>query len=123
MTTELRGLLEKQHAERERLNKRGVMSGFGSDPVFFRMVAEERGGDKKPPRIKSHRAKPLHVGSRLYEDLMRIADELDSYGVFPFVRESQPLKPLDTARAGQDHRRRSRPDRQLRPIGASRSCR
>jgi integrase len=52
-TTELRGLLEKQHAERERLKKRGLMSGFGSDPVVFRMVGEERGGDKKPQRIKS----------------------------------------------------------------------
>ena len=29
------------------------MSGFGSGPVFFRMVAEERGGYKKPQRIKS----------------------------------------------------------------------
>ena len=53
MTTELRGLLEKQQAERDRLKKRGLMSGFGSDLVFFRMVAEERGGDKKPQRIKS----------------------------------------------------------------------
>lgn len=52
-TTELRGLLEAQHAERERLKKQGLMTGFGSDPVFFRMVADERGGDRSPRRIRS----------------------------------------------------------------------
>jgi integrase len=52
-TSELRTLLEAQHAERERLKKQGLMTGFGSDPVFFRMVAEERGGKKFPQRIRS----------------------------------------------------------------------
>ncbi len=53
LTKELRALLEAQLAERERLKKQGLMTGFGSDPVFFRMVADERGGDKSPRRIRS----------------------------------------------------------------------
>lgn len=52
-TTELRTLLEAQHAEWQRLKKQGLMTGFSSDPVFFRMVADERGGDKSPRRIRS----------------------------------------------------------------------
>jgi integrase len=50
-TTQLRALLEAQHAERERLKKKGQMTGFGSDPVFFRMVAKGRGGPLRPRPI------------------------------------------------------------------------
>lgn len=52
-TTELRALLETQSRERERLKKKGQMTGFGSDPVFFRMVALGRRGPLRPRRIKS----------------------------------------------------------------------
>lgn len=49
MTTALRQLLESQQAEHERLKKAGHIVPF----VFFREVAEGRGGDKKPQRIIS----------------------------------------------------------------------
>lgn len=49
-TAELRKLLEAQHAERERLKKQGL---FPPPQVFFRMVAETRGGEKKPQPITS----------------------------------------------------------------------
>jgi integrase len=51
MTQRLRTLLETQQAYRERLRKQELMTGFGSDPVFFRMVAKGRGGDKEPRKI------------------------------------------------------------------------
>ncbi len=49
MTTELHKLLKAQDAARERLKKAGKICRW----VFFRMVAEERGGEKKPQRIIS----------------------------------------------------------------------
>ncbi|MBY0494334.1 MAG: site-specific integrase [Cyanobacteria bacterium] len=48
-TAELRALLEEQDAERERLKKAGHIIAR----VFFRMVAEGRGGEKKPRPITS----------------------------------------------------------------------
>jgi integrase len=49
-TKALRALLETQHAEAERLKKRRP---FPPPQVFFRMVAEERGGENKPQPITS----------------------------------------------------------------------
>lgn len=49
MTDDLRALLEDQHAEHERLKKAGHICPF----VFFRLVADERGGEKKPRRVKA----------------------------------------------------------------------
>ncbi len=48
-TGDLRRLLEAQHAERDRLRKQGHVVPW----VFFRMVAEGRGGPLKPHPIKS----------------------------------------------------------------------
>jgi hypothetical protein len=48
-TSELRTLLEAQHAEHERLKKRGKVVPW----VFFRMVANGRRGPLRPKPIKS----------------------------------------------------------------------
>ena len=54
LTTQLHKLLEAQKAERDRVAKE---SGQICPWVFFRMVAEERGGDKKPqPILKFNKA-------------------------------------------------------------------
>jgi integrase len=47
MTQQLRRVLETQHAEHQRLKKAGTLEPW----VFFRMVAEGRGGPVKPQRI------------------------------------------------------------------------
>lgn len=47
MTGELRRVLEAQHTEHERLKKGGQIEPW----VFFRMVANGRGGEKQPKRI------------------------------------------------------------------------
>jgi integrase len=47
MTVELRTLLEARKAEHDRLKKAGMII----PNVFFRMVADERGGEKKPRLI------------------------------------------------------------------------
>ena len=49
MTDDLRALLKAEHAEHERLKKAGHTCPY----VFFRMVAEKRGGEKKPRRVKA----------------------------------------------------------------------
>lgn len=49
MTDDLRALLTRQHAEHDRLRKAGQLE----PRVFFRMVAEGRGGAKKPQPIRS----------------------------------------------------------------------
>ncbi|MBP7779482.1 MAG: site-specific integrase [Acidobacteria bacterium] len=49
MTAELKRILLARHAEHERLKKAGVIVPW----VFFREVAEGRGGDKKPQPIVS----------------------------------------------------------------------
>ena len=49
MTTRLRELLEEQRNERDRLKKLGKICPY----VFFRMVADKRGGEKSPRKILS----------------------------------------------------------------------
>jgi integrase len=49
MTDDLRALLEAQHAEHERLKKAEHICPF----VFVRLVADERGGEKKPRQVKA----------------------------------------------------------------------
>ena len=51
MTVDLRRLLEAQHAEHLRLKKAGEIEPW----VFFRMVADTRGGQKHPQPIRSLR--------------------------------------------------------------------
>lgn len=48
-TTELRAVLEQQHAEHVRLKREGRIVRF----VFFRLLAKGRGGEKEPQRIIS----------------------------------------------------------------------
>ena len=49
MTDDLRAVLAVRHAEHERLKKAGQIEPW----VFFRMVADERGGEKKPKLVTS----------------------------------------------------------------------
>jgi integrase len=49
MTTQLPKLLEEQRNERDRLKKLGKICPY----VFFRMVADKRGGEKSPRKILS----------------------------------------------------------------------
>ena len=49
MTDDLRTLLKAQHAEHERLKKAGHICPY----VFFRLVADKRGGEKKPRQVKA----------------------------------------------------------------------
>ena len=49
MTDDLRALLAGQHVEHERVKKAGHICPF----VFFREVADERGGEKKPRQVKA----------------------------------------------------------------------
>jgi integrase len=49
MTNDLRRLLEAQRDERDRLKAKGIICPW----VFFRMVAEGRGGEKRPRRVTS----------------------------------------------------------------------
>jgi integrase len=75
MTTELRTLLEAQHAEHKRLEKAGQLEPW----VFFRMVAEGRGGKKKPQPIvsflKAFKSACVKAGcpGRIPHDLRRTA--------------------------------------------------
>ncbi|HEX5474976.1 MAG TPA: hypothetical protein VFX12_09975 [Vicinamibacterales bacterium] len=58
-TDDLRKLLQAQHAEHARLE----MAGHIEPWVFFRMVADGRGGEKRPQPILSF-AKAWQVASR-----------------------------------------------------------
>jgi integrase len=75
LTDDLRGLLQAQHAENERLRRAGHIVPW----VFVRMVAEERGGEKKPRRIiafnKAWKAATIAAGcpGRIPHDLRRTA--------------------------------------------------
>ena len=75
MTRELRRVLETQHAEHLRLKQAGVIVPW----VFYRMVAEGRGGEKKPQPIvrfnKAWKAACLKAGcpGRIPHDLRRTA--------------------------------------------------
>jgi integrase len=75
MTDDLRTLLEAQHAEHERLKKAGHICPY----VFFRLVAEERGGEKKPRQVKAftkawkNACQAAHCPGRIPHDLRRTA--------------------------------------------------
>jgi len=75
MTEDLRRLLNAQHAEHDRLKKAGLIEPW----VFFRMVAEGRGGPKKPRPIvaftKAWKAACIAAGcpGRIPHDLRRTA--------------------------------------------------
>ena len=85
MTTDLRALLQAQHVEHERLKKAGHICPY----VFFREVAEGRGGEKKPRRIisftKAWRSACMKAGcpGRIPHDLRRSA-------IRAFVRAGVP---------------------------------
>jgi integrase len=74
-TTDLRALLEIQDEAREQLQR----SGHITPHVFFRLVAEERGGEKRPRRItsfgKAWKSACLEAGcpGRIPHDLRRTA--------------------------------------------------
>jgi integrase len=75
MTSDLRSLLKAQHVERERVQKAGHLVPY----VFFREVADGRGGEKKPRRIttftKSWQRAVIAAGcpGRIPHDLRRTA--------------------------------------------------
>lgn len=75
MTDDLRALLEAQHAEHVRLKKAGQIVPW----VFFRMIAETRGGQKQPQPIrtldKAWKAACIAAGcpGRIPHDLRRTA--------------------------------------------------
>lgn len=84
MTANLRRLLEAQHAKHLRLKQAGQIEPW----VFFRMVAEERGGEKKPKPIQSFKkawrlaCNAAGVPGRHLHDLRRTAvRNLDRAGV------------------------------------------
>lgn len=85
MTTALRLMLKAQHAKHEQLKKQGhVIIPY----VFWRMVADGRGGDKKPRRIKTitkafkAACEAANVFGRIPHDLRRTAvRNLDRAGV------------------------------------------
>lgn len=81
MTADLRAVLKAQHAEHERLKKANHICRF----VFFREVAEERGGEKKPQRIVSFN-KVWKVACRLAGCPGRIPHDLRRTAVRNFVR-------------------------------------
>jgi len=82
MTTGLRTLLLERHAEHKRLEKSGQLEPW----VFWRMVAEKRGGPKKPQPIvrfeKAWRNACAAVGLR-----GRILHDLRRSAVRTFVRQ------------------------------------
>jgi integrase len=81
MTADLRTLLKAQHAQHEGLKKAGHIT----PPVFWRMVAEKRGGEKKPKRIKSF-TKAWRIACRAAGPPGRIPHDLRRSAVRTFVR-------------------------------------
>jgi integrase len=84
MTADLRKLLEAQHVKHEKLKKAGHITPW----VFFRMLAEERGGEKKPKPIGSFKrawrlaCSAAGVPGRHLHDLRRTAvRNLDRAGI------------------------------------------
>lgn len=75
LTSELRAVLDQQHAEHLRLKREGRIVRF----VFFRLVAKGRGGEKEPQRIISFNkawksaCKAAGCPGRLPHDLRRTA--------------------------------------------------
>lgn len=85
MTVDLRRVLKAQHAEHERLKKSGQIVPW----VFFREVAEGRGGDKKPRRIISF-GKAWKSACRAADCPGRIPHDLRRTAVRGLVRAGIP---------------------------------
>ena len=85
MTRDLRALLEKQHAEHERLKKKGQVCPF----VFFRMVANGRQGPLRPKPIKTI-TKAFRTACRQAGCPGRILHDLRRTAVRRFVRHGIP---------------------------------
>ena len=85
MTTDLRHVLEAQQAERERLKKAGHLFPY----VFFREVADERGGAKHPKVITSF-TKAWRIACRKAGCPGRIPHDLRRTAVRNFVRSGIP---------------------------------
>lgn len=85
MTTDLRTVLQAQHAEHERLKKAGQLEPW----VFWRMVAEERGGEKKPQPIISFN-KAWKIACRAAGCPGRIPHDLRRTAVRNLVRAGIP---------------------------------
>jgi integrase len=81
MTADLRAVLKPQHAEHERLEKAGCI--FPN--VFWRMVADERGGAKHPKAITSFN-KVWKLACRAVGCPGRIPHDLRRTAVRNFVR-------------------------------------
>jgi integrase len=85
LTIELRQLLKAQDAERERLKKAGHICPY----VFFREIAEGRGGEKKPQRIVSF-AKAWKAACRAAGCPGRLPHDLRRTAIRNFVRNGVP---------------------------------
>jgi integrase len=85
MTRELRTLLDKQHAEHDRLKKKGQVCPF----VFFRMVANGRQGPLHPKPIKTI-TKAFRTACRKAGCPGRILHDLRRTAVRRFVRNGIP---------------------------------
>ena len=85
MTDDLRALLLAQQLEHERLKKAGHICPF----VFFREVAEERGGEKKPRRVKAF-TKSWNIACRAAGCPGRIPHDLRRTAVRNMVRRGIP---------------------------------
>ncbi len=81
LTIALRTLLQAQHAEHERLKKAGHLFPF----VFFREVADERGGAKHPKVITSF-IKAWRIATRAAGCPGRIPHDLRRTAIRNFVR-------------------------------------
>lgn len=85
MTDDLRALLQGQHAEHERMKQAGHLCPY----VFFREVADERGGEKKPQPVKAF-AKAWRNACRLAGCPGRIPHDLRRTAVRNMVRAGLP---------------------------------
>src|SRR5262249_17779607 len=85
MTRDLRALLEQQHAEYERLKKKGQVVPW----VFFRMVALGRRGPLRPRPIKTI-SKAFKTACRKAGCPGRILHDLRRTAVRRFVRNGIP---------------------------------
>jgi integrase len=81
MTNDLRVMLRAQHAEHEKLKQAGQIEPW----VFWRMVAEERGGEKKPQPIVSF-TKAWKIACRAAGCPGKIPHDLRRTAIRNFVR-------------------------------------